>query len=130
MPHLSVLENTELPLFYQRVPPEERKARAVAALERVQMSHRMDHMPNQLSGGECQRTAIARAIVADPDIIYADEPTGALDVKTGNRIFDIFDELHASGKTIVMITHDEKIAARVPRNVRLSDGLIVEDTAR
>ena len=127
VPHLTTLENVELPLFYQRRPPAERRRMAELSLERVCMEHRMRHLPGQLSGGECQRTAIARALVSDPPLILADEPTGNLDTKTGGEVFDLLKSLHAQGKTIVVITHDPGLAARIPRTIRMVDGLITED---
>ncbi|MBN1676752.1 MAG: ABC transporter ATP-binding protein [Kiritimatiellae bacterium] len=130
IPQLSVIENVELPLFYQHRPPRVRRRRARRCLEQVQLLHRIDHMPPQLSGGECQRTAIARALVTDPDLVLADEPTGNLDSKTGSEIFDIFANLHAQGRTFVVITHDPAIANRIPRIVRISDGRIEEDVSR
>ena len=127
IPHLTVVENVELPLFYQQVPASERRARAMACLEKVSMTHRHDHLPNQLSGGECQRTAIARSLVSETPILFADEPTGNLDVKTGEQIFSLLLDLSAEGKTMVVITHDEQMANRMNRKVRISDGRIVED---
>ncbi|MFT5125882.1 MAG: putative ABC transport system ATP-binding protein [Kiritimatiellia bacterium] len=128
IPHLTVLENVELPLFYQQVPANERHDRARACLEQVNLSHRHDHLPSQLSGGECQRTAIARALIAETPLLFADEPTGNLDVKTGEQIFTLLRNLHSRGKTVVLITHDEAMAQRMDRRVRISDGLIVEDS--
>ena len=91
------------------------------------MTHRWDHLPNQLSGGECQRTAIARSLISDTPILFADEPTGNLDVKTGEQIFKLLVDLHGEGKTMVVITHDEEMAKRMNRRVRISDGMIIED---
>ena len=127
IPHLTVMENVELPLFYQQVPQKERRARAMVCLEQVKMTHRWDHLPNQLSGGECQRTAIARSLISDTPILFADEPTGNLDVKTGEQIFKLLVDLHGEGKTMVVITHDEEMAKRMNRRVRISDGMIIED---
>ncbi|MGL4973147.1 MAG: ABC transporter ATP-binding protein, partial [Culicoidibacterales bacterium] len=110
LPRLSALDNVELPLIYAGVPEKERKQRARAMLEKVGLGTKLKNKPNQLSGGQQQRVAIARALVTQPTILLADEPTGALDQKTGVQIMDLFQELHAEGKTIVMITHDEKIA--------------------
>lgn len=129
IPHLSVVENVELPLFYQRVPPHERRRRAEQKLEQVGLSHRGHHRPNQLSGGECQRTAIARALVTDTELLLADEPTGNLDQKTGADILSLFDRLSASGKTLLVITHDMSVAARFPRRIRINDGLVSEEAA-
>jgi putative ABC transport system ATP-binding protein len=127
--HLNVQENVELPLFYQRVPPGQRRRRAQAALTQVHLEHRLHHHPAQLSGGECQRVAIARALVTNPGLILADEPTGNLDSATGRDILELFDGLHAAGATIVVITHDPSIAARIPRIVRIQDGYLREEGA-
>jgi len=123
--HLSTLENVELPLFYRRVPPGRRREIARECLHRVSMDHREKHLPTQLSGGECQRVAIARSLVTHPPLILADEPTGNLDTKTGSEIFKIFTDLHAEGHTVVIITHDRGLAAAVPHRVGIMDGLIV-----
>ena len=104
-----------------------KKQRAMAALQRVGLEDRATHRPNQLSGGQKQRVAIARALVQTPDIILADEPTGNLDSKTGSEIMDIFDSLHAEGQTIIVVTHEEGIAARCHRVIRLHDGMIASD---
>ena len=125
----SALENVELPLTYAGVPRVARARRAAAALDRVGLSHRMDHWPQQLSGGEQQRTAIARALVNDPALILADEPTGALDLKTADEILGLFEGLNRDGRTIVVVTHAPEVAARARRRIVLSDGRIVEDTA-
>ena len=125
---LSVLENVELPLFYQHVLGRKRRARAMDCLERVHLANRADHLPAQLSGGECQRTAIARALITEPALILADEPTGNLDSQTGRSILCTFEELHAQGTTLVLITHDPAVAERIPRIVRIADGAIVEET--
>ena len=127
---LTVAENVELPLRYRGVPAAERAARVEAALARVQMSHRMRHMPSQLSGGQQQRVAVARAVVGDPAIVFADEPTGSLDSKTGDAVMDLLDELHAGGATICMVTHSREYARRARRAIHLFDGRIVEDVAR
>ena len=124
---LTVLENLEVPMFYLRVPPAERRARAMRLIERVGLADRWDHRPTQLSGGQQQRVCIARSLVNDPLILLADEPTGALDSKTGQQILAIFDALVAEGTTVVVVTHDPNVAARCRRVVRLSDGEIVED---
>lgn len=126
--HLSVVENVELPLFYQRVPAPERRARALECLRMVQLDQRADHLPSELSGGESQRTSIARALIADAPLVFADEPTGNLDTRTGDEIFSVFKSLHDQGRAVVVITHDVALAARIPRTVRLSDGVIVEDS--
>jgi len=119
-------ENVELPLIYQKVPLGERKKRVNAALERVELVGRKNHKPVELSGGQQQRVAIARAIATDPSLILADEPTGNLDSKTGNDIMRLFHELHESGNTIVLITHDSKIAQQAKRSIRISDGQVEE----
>ena len=126
LPKLSALENVELPMIYQGVRATERKKRAVAALERVGLGERMKHRPNQLSGGQQQRCAIARAIAVHPSLILADEPTGNLDQKTGREILNIFDELHQAGNTIVLITHDPKVALCGQRMIRIEDGRLYE----
>lgn len=126
LPKLSALENVELPMIYQGVRAAERKKRAVAALERVGLGGRMKHRPNQLSGGQQQRCAIARAIAVNPSLILADEPTGNLDQKTGREILNIFDELHQAGNTIVLITHDPKVALCGQRMIRIEDGRLYE----
>ena len=126
LPKLSALENVELPMIYQGVRATERKKRAVAALERVGLGGRMKHRPNQLSGGQQQRCAIARAIAVNPSLILADEPTGNLDQKTGREILNIFDELHQAGNTIVLITHDPKVALCDQRMIRIEDGRLYE----
>ena len=126
LPKLSALENVELPMIYQGVRATERKKRAVAALERVGLGGRMKHRPNQLSGGQQQRCAIARAIAVNPSLILADEPTGNLDQKTGREILNIFDELHQAGNTIVLITHDPKVALCGQRVIRIEDGRLYE----
>jgi putative ABC transport system ATP-binding protein len=122
---LTVLENVEVPLFYRGLAPHERRDKALAALERVGLSDRLGHIPSELSGGQCQRVAIARALVGDPVITLADEPTGNLDSKTGHEIIGVLHELHRAGRTILMVTHDESLAAQADRIVRLSDGLVV-----
>lgn len=123
----SALENAELPLGYCNVPPRKARKRAFTALDRVGLKHRVDHWPNQLSGGEQQRAAIARAIVNDPDLILADEPTGALDSKTSDEILDLFKDLHRLGRTIVIVTHSVEVAKCAQRRIMLHDGKIVAD---
>lgn len=125
---LNVLDNVELPLLYRKVSAKERREAAVAVLEKVGLSHRMRHFPTQLSGGQCQRVAIARAIVGNPDIILADEPTGNLDSKSTIEIMNILKDLHKSGRTVIIITHDDEIADQVDRVVRIMDGKIVSDS--
>ena len=126
LPRLSARKNVELPLIYAGVTPGMRKKMAREMLERVGLSDRMDHMPNQLSGGQQQRVAIARALVGNPSILLADEPTGALDQKTGKQIMQLFRELNDEHRTIIMITHDMNIAANARRIVRIIDGEILE----
>ncbi len=127
VPHLTVEENVELPLFYARIARRERRERSQAILERVGLGHRRTHLPSELSGGECQRTAVARALVNEPSLVLADEPTGNLDSKISAEIMALFRELHASGRTIVMITHDRAIAGAAPRRITLRDGAVEAD---
>jgi len=127
IPQLTALENVELPLIYKGVPASVRHKLAKEALARVGLEHRMHHRPRELSGGQQQRVAIARALVTNPAIILADEPTGNLDSKSGAEIMQIFKELHAQGSTIILITHDNNIAAQARRIVRIQDGQIIED---
>ncbi len=127
IPKLSVLENVELPLIYKAMKPEERRARAMAALEKVGLPDRADKYPNQLSGGQQQRVSIARALAGDPQLILADEPTGALDSKTGKDVLEFISALNDEGKTVVLITHDMLVAQRAKRVVRIQDGKIVSD---
>ena len=129
IPQLTVLDNVVVPLFYQGIPANERRDRAAAVLEKVELADRMMHRPNQLSGGQMQRVAIARALVNEPSILLADEPTGNLDTKTGDAILALFDELHHGGLTIVMVTHDPEMEKRCERVVKLRDGLINQDIA-
>jgi putative ABC transport system ATP-binding protein len=124
---LTVEQNVGLPLVYRRVPQAARRERIAHALDRVGMGHRARHMPGQLSGGQQQRVAVARALVGEPSILLADEPTGNLDSANGATIMELIDELHASGSTICMVTHDRTFARRAQRSVRLSDGRIVEE---
>jgi putative ABC transport system ATP-binding protein len=126
VPHLTVRENVELPLYYQGLDPWERHDRAMARIDAVGLAHRARHLPAELSGGERQRVAIARALVTDPKLILADEPTGNLDSRAGGEILAIFEQLHAQGRTVVMITHDLAIARRFPRIVRILDGALQE----
>ena len=127
IPALSAYENVELPLIYQGVRTREREERVMDALERVGLAERSEHRPTQMSGGQQQRVAIARAIATHPPIILADEPTGALDSKTGQHVLQILRRLYQEGTTIILITHDNAIAATAPRMVRISDGNIVAD---
>ena len=128
IPKLTAEENVELPLIYQKVPKAERQKRVKQALEKVNMLPRAKHLPTELSGGQQQRVSIARAIVTNPKLILADEPTGALDSKTSQEIIDIFHELHAQGNTIVVITHDNNIAKQAQRAIHILDGKITEVT--
>ena len=130
IPALTAYENVELPLIYQGISVFQRKERVMAALERVGMADRFGHRPSEMSGGQQQRVAIARAIATHPPIIMADEPTGALDSKTGKHILEILHSLHEGGSTIILITHDNGIAATAHRIVRISDGHIVADGTR
>ena len=130
IPALNAWENVELPLIYQGISGEKRRARCEEALERVAMLDRADHKPSEMSGGQQQRVAIARAIATRPAIIMADEPTGALDSKTGKHVLEILHSLHEEGSTIILITHDNSIAATAERIVRLADGKIVADGPR
>jgi putative ABC transport system ATP-binding protein len=125
IPQLSVLENVEVPLFYAGLPRPERHARARASLERVGLGHRLTHRPSQLSGGEQQRSAIARALVLDPPLLLADEPTGNLDSTNGANVLQLLRDIHAEGRTILMVTHDPGIAAIADRIVVVKDGLVV-----
>ena len=124
MPNLTALENVELPLIYRGLPAGKRRLLALEALERVGLASRMDHRPNQMSGGQQQRVAVARAIAAHPPLILADEPTGNLDTRAGAKVFEIIRALHAEGNTIVLITHDEGLARKAQRIVRITDGKI------
>jgi len=126
LPRLTALQNVELPLIYSSMPFSERKRKAMEILERVWLGDKMNSLPNQLSGGQQQRVAIARAMVTNPSILLADEPTGALDQRTGNQIVSMFEELNRDGITIVMITHDRNIAVRARRIVHILDGIVSE----
>lgn len=128
LPKFDVLRNVELPMVYAGTPAKKRRERAMAAIERVGLMHRVHNNPLQLSGGQCQRVAIARAIVNDPKIIFADEPTGNLDSHTGESILTLFRELSEAGRTIVIVTHDNGIAARLPRRIEMCDGQIKTET--
>ena len=126
LPRLTAQKNVELPLIYAGVAPRERRQRARELLERVGLSDRMEHYPNQLSGGQQQRVAIARALVGNPRLLLADEPTGALDQKTGRQVMELFRELNKEGRTIIMITHDMNIARYARRVVHIIDGELTE----
>ena len=128
MPKLDARDNVALPLLYADVPLKERRERAEEALKAVGLGERMDFLPNQLSGGQCQRVAIARAMVTKPDLLLADEPTGALDTKSGNQIMDIFRQLSQEGMTIIMITHEPTIAACADKTYHILDGELRTDT--
>ena len=130
IPHLTVAENVEMPLFYARMPRGERRRKALEVLDKVGLSHRLKHVPSELSGGECQRTAIARALTTEPAMLLADEPTGNLDSVNSKAILQVLRDLHASGRTIVMITHDRDIAQNAPRRVALRDGLVETDSGK
>jgi putative ABC transport system ATP-binding protein len=127
LPRLSALLNVELPMVYAGLPPAERRERAAAMLERVGLGSRMGHRPTQLSGGQQQRVAIARALANAPDLLLADEPTGALDSQTGKDVLALFHQLNAEGLTILIVTHDHDVAAQAGRRVTFRDGLIVSD---
>jgi putative ABC transport system ATP-binding protein len=127
LPRANALDNVALPLVYAEASRKERREAARRALERVQLADRVDHRPDQLSGGQRQRVAIARALVNEPKLLLADEPTGALDQKTGAEIIKLFEQLNQEGVTIVIVTHDPSIAARTRRQVRIVDGQIVSD---
>ena len=122
----TILENVELPLIYAKLPRKERRERAATMLERMGLGNKMDFYPNQLSGGQQQRVAISRAVVTQPSILLADEPTGALDQKTGAQVMELFHELNEEGRTIIMITHDKHIAEHAGRIVKILDGVMSE----
>jgi putative ABC transport system ATP-binding protein len=128
LPSLSAWRNVELPLCYAGVPRGQRRERAIAVLEQVGLGDRVEHRPTELSGGQQSRVALARALVNQPALILADEPTGALDSKSTNDVLGVFGELHAAGNTVVVITHEPDVAARAQRTIRLRDGLIESDT--
>lgn len=128
--NLTALENVELPLVYRGVSKKERRELSIRALEKVGLSHRLDHKPQEMSGGQQQRVAIARAIAQAPPIILADEPTGNLDSGSTKEIMQILRELHAEGRTVILITHDNEIAEQADRVIRISDGKIVADTKK
>ena len=127
IPKLTVLENVELPLLYAGVPGQERRERAIRALERVGLAEKQRTLPSQLSGGQQQRVSIARALAGEPSVILADEPTGALDSRTGREVLAFLQKLNREGDTVVLITHDNSIAVRAKRIVRLQDGRIIYD---
>jgi putative ABC transport system ATP-binding protein len=127
LPRETAQANVELPLVYRGLRAKDRHERATAALEKVGLGNRVHHRPNELSGGQRQRVAIARALVTEPSLLLADEPTGNLDSATGEEIIRLFEQLHAAGHTLVLVTHEPSIAARCPRAVRLMDGKVVSD---
>ena len=130
IPQLNVLENLEIPLFYQGCPPRVRRQKARSLAELVDLGDRAHHRPPELSGGQKQRAAIARALINDPLLVLADEPTGNLDSATGEMILRIFDRLRDEGKTVVVVTHDQNVARRCDRVIKLHDGLIIEDVCQ
>lgn len=127
LPRLSALENVALPLVYAGVPKKQRNARATEVVAMVNLSDRSHHKPSELSGGQNQRVAIARALINNPSLILADEPTGNLDSRTSGEIMAIFDQIHAAGNTVILVTHEEDIAAHARRIIRLKDGLVETD---
>lgn len=127
LPRLTALQNVELPMVYAGLPPVERRARAAALLERVGLGARTGHRPTQMSGGQQQRVAIARALANSPDLLLADEPTGALDSATGKEVLELFKMLNAEGLTLVLVTHDQKVADQARRRVTFQDGKIISD---
>ena len=130
LPRTTALDNVALPMIYAGYSKSERRERATEVLQQVNLGDRMDHQPNQLSGGQRQRVAIARALVNKPSIILADEPTGNLDSKTSLEIMKLFGDIHANGNTVILVTHEEEIAAYAHRIIRLRDGLIESDTMK
>jgi len=127
IPRTTALANVELPLAYQGIKGKERRERALAALKVVGLSDRVNHEPTELSGGQQQRVAVARALCTRPSLLLADEPTGALDSKSTNDLLDLFDQINAAGRTVVVITHEDDVAARAKRVVRMRDGKIISD---
>lgn len=130
LPRMTAVQNVALPLVYAGVEKKERNERAAQALASVGLDHRLDHVPNELSGGQRQRVAIARALINEPTIIMADEPTGNLDTKSGNEVMGIFERLNASGRTVILVTHEPDIAEYAHRVISFRDGLVVNDTRK
>ncbi len=130
LPTLSAWRNVELPLTYAGVPRDERRTRAIEALGRVGLAKRVDHKPGELSGGQQQRVSVARALVTNPDLILADEPTGNLDTASSSDVLTLLEELHAQGRTIMLITHEHDVAARAERHFDILDGQLMGDSAR
>lgn len=127
LPRTSALENVQLPMIYGNVSEKEQMKRATKALEKVGLGDRLEHVPSELSGGQKQRVAIARALINDPKVVFADEPTGNLDSKSSEEIMDILKDLNTQGRTIIMVTHEEEIAAHTQRIIRVQDGKIISD---
>jgi len=127
IPQLTVVENVEVPMLYGRASRRDRRKRCLELLDAVGLSHRLKHQPTQLSGGECQRVAVARALSNEPALLLADEPTGNLDSVNGAEVMRIFHELHAAGRTIVLVTHNPEIADALPRTVEMRDGLVLRE---
>lgn len=130
LPRMTAVQNVALPLVYAGVEKKERNERAAQALAAVGLDHRLDHLPNELSGGQRQRVAIARALINEPTIIMADEPTGNLDTKSGTEVMGIFERLNASGRTVILVTHEPDIAEYAHRVISFRDGLVVNDTRK
>lgn len=130
LPRFSAMQNVALPLVYRGTPPAEINERVLAALDHVGMHRYAHHRPTQLSGGQQQRVAIARALVSEPQVILADEPTGALDSRTGHEVMNLFLSLHDQGRSIIMITHDEQVASLCQRRITLADGVVIAETAQ
>jgi putative ABC transport system ATP-binding protein len=130
LPKMTALDNVKLPMLYAGVSEKEQEERAITALKEVGLEARMHHAPNQLSGGQQQRVSIARALVNDPKVIFADEPTGNLDTKSGDEVMDIFTRLSKEGRTIIMVTHEDDIADYAHRKIVLKDGVIIEDNRK
>lgn len=128
--NLTVSQNVELPLRYRGIDPGERMQRVQEALDRVEMSHRARHFPAQLSGGQQQRVAVARAVAGSPTLLLADEPTGNLDSRTGEEIMGLFDQLHAEGNTVILVTHEQHVAGHARRSIAILDGLVASDERR